>query len=119
MVKRPKKKRSKKEKDELEEILIIQGIELERDVYAKFDVFINDEDDEESTPENTEFAGSFVNVPHKHKNDKKIKTNLRLSITDILEDLDAEDDQHVLVTLVPKNFGDAITVHGIKIELDD
>ncbi|KAL2495045.1 Polyphenol oxidase [Forsythia ovata] len=119
MVKRPKKKRSKKEKDELEEILIIQGIELERDVYAKFDVYINDEDDEESTPDNTEFAGSFVNVPHKHKHGKKVKTNLRISITEILEDLDAEDDQHVLVTLVPRNSSDAITVHGIKIELDD
>ncbi|KAI3456297.1 hypothetical protein Pfo_012960 [Paulownia fortunei] len=119
MVKRPKKKRSKKEKDELEEILIIQGIELDRDVYAKFDVYINDEDDEISTPENTEFAGSFVNVPHKHKHGKKIKTQLRLSITDILEDLDAEDDEHVLVTLVPTNAGDSVTIHGIKIELDD
>lgn len=119
MVKRPKKKRSKKEKDELEEILVIEGIELDRDVYAKFDVYINDEDDEITTPENTEFAGSFVNVPHKHKHGKKIKTQLRLSITEIMEDLDADDDDHVLVTLVPTNAGDAVTVHGIKIELDD
>ncbi|KAL0442794.1 UNVERIFIED_CONTAM: Aureusidin synthase [Sesamum latifolium] len=119
MVKRPKKKRSKKEKDELEEILVIEGIELDRDVYAKFDVYINDEDDVVTTPENTEFAGSFVNVPHKHKNGKKIKTQLRLSITEIMEDLDADDDDHVLVTLVPTNAGDAVTVHGIKIELDD
>ncbi|KAK4439917.1 Polyphenol oxidase, chloroplastic [Sesamum alatum] len=119
MVKRPKKKRSKKEKDALEEILVIQGIELDRDVYVKFDVFINDEDDEISTPENTEFAGSFVNVPHKHKHGKKIKTQLRLSITEIMEDLDADDDDHVLVTLVPTNAGDAVTIHGIKIELDD
>ncbi|KAG8377225.1 hypothetical protein BUALT_Bualt08G0006200 [Buddleja alternifolia] len=119
MVKRPKKKRSKKEKDELEEILIIQGIELDRDVYAKFDVYINDEDDEVSTEENTEFAGSFVNVPHKHKHGKKIKTQLRLSITDLLEDLDAEDDEHVFVTLVPTSAGDSVKIHGIKIELDD
>ncbi|PIN01138.1 Catechol oxidase [Handroanthus impetiginosus] len=119
MVKRPKKKRSRKEKDELEEILVIKGIELDRDVYAKFDVFINDEDDEISTPDNTEFAGSFVNVPHKHKQMKKIKTQLRLSITDILEELDVEDDEHVLVTLVPTNAGEAITIDDIKIELDD
>ncbi|KAH6773717.1 hypothetical protein C2S52_003379 [Perilla frutescens var. hirtella] len=119
MVKRPKKKRSKKEKDELEEILVIKGIEVDRDVYAKFDVYINDEDDVITTAANTEFAGSFVNVPHKHKHGKKIKTQLRLSITDILEDLDAEDDEHVLVTLVPTSAGDALTVHDIKIELDD
>lgn len=119
MVKRPKKKRSKKEKDELEEILVIKGIEVDRDVYAKFDVYINDEDDEVTTAANTEFAGSFVNVAHKHKQAKKIKTQLRLSITDIMEDLDAEDDEHVLVTLVPTSNGDAITVHDIKIVLDD
>ncbi|XP_051124777.1 polyphenol oxidase, chloroplastic-like [Andrographis paniculata] len=119
MVKRPKKKRSRKEKDELEEILVIEGIEVDRDVYAKFDVFINDEDDEISTPDNTEFAGSFVNVPHKHKHTRKIKTQLRLSITDILEELDTEGDDHVLVTLVPTNSGDAVTINGIKIELDD
>ncbi|XP_047957071.1 polyphenol oxidase, chloroplastic-like [Salvia hispanica] len=119
MVKRPKKKRSKKEKDELEEVLVIEGIEVDRDSYVKFDVYINDEDDVVTTAENTEFAGSFVNVPHKHKNEKRIKTQLRLSISDIMEDLDAEDDDHVLVTLVPTNGGDAVTIGGIKIELDD
>ncbi|KAG6392222.1 hypothetical protein SASPL_146435 [Salvia splendens] len=119
MVKRPKKKRSKKEKDELEEVLVIEGIEVDRDSYVKFDVYINDEDDVVTTAENTEFAGSFVNVPHKHKNEKKIKTQLRLSISDIMEDLDAEDDEHVLVTLVPTNGGDVVTIGGIKIELDD
>ncbi|GFQ07253.1 polyphenol oxidase chloroplastic [Phtheirospermum japonicum] len=59
MVKRPKNKRSKREKDEVEEILVIDGIELDRDVYAKFDVYINDEDDKISTEDNTEYAGSF------------------------------------------------------------
>lgn len=113
-------KRSKREKEDVEEILVVKGIEVDRDSYVKFDVYINDEDDnEETTEENTEFAGSFVNVPHKHKHEKKIKTQLRLSITDILEDLDADDDEHVLVTLVPVNAGDAITIHDVKIELDD
>lgn len=118
MVKRPKKKRSKKEKDEKEEVLVIEKIEVERDAFAKFDIYINDEDDPKSTPENTEFAGSFVNVPHKHKHGKKIKTHLNLSLTEILEDLDAEDDEHVLVTLVPRVGCDAVTVGGIKIILD-
>ncbi|GFQ02540.1 aureusidin synthase, partial [Phtheirospermum japonicum] len=120
MVKRPKNKRSKREKDEVEEILVIDGIELDRDVYAKFDVYINDEDDKISTEDNTEYAGSFANVPHKHKkHGKKIKTQLRLSISDIMDELDADDDDSVLVTLVPTNAGDAITIRGIKIVLDD
>ncbi|KAL1537504.1 catechol oxidase [Salvia divinorum] len=118
-VKRPKTNRSRKEKDELEEILVIKGIEVDSDSYVKFDVYINDEDDGVTTVDNTEFAGSFVNVPHNHKNEKRIKTQLRLSITDIMEDLDAEDDDHVLVTLVLTNGGDAVTIGDIKIELDD
>ncbi|CAI9087521.1 OLC1v1021602C1 [Oldenlandia corymbosa var. corymbosa] len=137
MVKRPsKKKRSKKEKDEKDEILVIQKIVFERDQFVKFDVYINDEDDPKSTPENTEFAGSFVNVPHRvhsHENQnndksssskhegrhkKKIKTNLKLSLTEILEDMDAEDDDYVAVTLVPRVGCDEVTVGGMKIELD-
>ena len=104
-VKRPKKGRSEKEKEEEEEVLVIEGIEFERDLGVKFDVYINDEDDVPGGPSKTEFAGSFVSVPHKHKHKHgKMKTNLRLGITELLEDLGAEDDEHVVVTLVPK-FG--------------
>ncbi|GAA0173759.1 hypothetical protein LIER_27307 [Lithospermum erythrorhizon] len=119
MVKRPTKKRSKKEKDEKEEVLVIEGIEVDTDVFAKFDVFINDEDDPKSAPDKSEFAGSFVNVPHKHKSSKKIKTKLRLAITEVMEDLDTEGDEHIMVTLVPKNNGGRVTIGGIKIELVD
>ncbi|KAF8413909.1 hypothetical protein HHK36_001905 [Tetracentron sinense] len=104
VVERPKKKkRSKKEKEEEEEILVISGIELERDVFAKFDVLINDEDDTKITPANSKFAGSFVNVPQKlGKREMKVKTSLRLGLTNLLEDLGAEDDETVVVTLVPR-----------------
>lgn len=127
MVKRPKKKRSKKEKDEKEEVLEIRNIELPADAFVKFDVFINDEDDDpKSRPDQSEFAGSFVNVPHKHNNNKhgekkkkkNIKTNFSLSLTEILEDLDAEDDERVLVTLVPRIGCGSVTIGGIKIVLD-
>ncbi|KAI7999995.1 hypothetical protein LOK49_LG09G00649 [Camellia lanceoleosa] len=118
MVPRPKKSRSKKEKDDEEEILVIEGIEVDRDVFVKFDVFINDEHEVVIGPSNTEFAGSFVNVPHKHKHGKKIKTILRLGITELLEELGAEDDDGVLVTLVPKNGAGAVTIGGVKIEFD-
>ncbi|XP_043687438.1 polyphenol oxidase, chloroplastic-like [Telopea speciosissima] len=120
VVKRPKKSRSKKEKDDEEEILVIEGIELDRDVFVKFDVFINDEDETVSGPGNSEFAGSFVNVPHKHgkkMNMKNFKTCLRLGITDLLEDLEAEDDETVVVTLVPRQGKDVVTIGGLKIEL--
>ncbi|KAI3974608.1 hypothetical protein MKX01_029598 [Papaver californicum] len=121
LVKRPKtKSRSKKEKEDKEEILIISGIELEKGALVKFDVFINDED--EVGPESSEFIGSFTNVPHKHgKKDKKIKTWLKLGISDTLEDLDAEDDDYVLVTIIPRDSGrgkEVVTIEGIEIQFD-
>ncbi|KAF2303370.1 hypothetical protein GH714_017514 [Hevea brasiliensis] len=116
MVRRPKKSRSKKEKEEEEEILVINGIEFERDAVVKFDVYVNDEHDSPSGPDKSEFAGSFVNVPHVHKHGKKMKTYLRLGITDLLEDLGAEDDDSVVVTLVPRNGKGHVRIGGIKIE---
>ncbi|KAL7213123.1 hypothetical protein ACSBR2_015769 [Camellia fascicularis] len=117
-VQRPKKSRSKKEKEEEEEILVIDGIEIERDQFVKFDVFINDGDEPVIGPENSEFAGSFMNVPHRHKHGKKMKTCLRLGISELLEDLEAEDEESVLVTLVPRKGSDALIIGGIKIEFD-
>ncbi|XP_076934062.1 polyphenol oxidase, chloroplastic-like [Bidens hawaiensis] len=120
LVPRPKKSRSKKQKEEEEEILVIEGIEVKRDSFVKFDVFVNDEDDGmNATADKTEFAGSFVNVPHKHKHGKNVKTRLRLGISELLEDLKADDDDNVLVTLVPKKGGGDISIKGIKIEHED
>ncbi|RZC43713.1 hypothetical protein C5167_036652 [Papaver somniferum] len=106
LVKRPNtKSRSKTDKEDKEEILVISGIELHRGDPIKFDVFINDED--EVSPESSAFASSFINVTQKHgrKDKKVIKTRLKLGITDILEYLDAEDDEDVLVTIVPRTSG--------------
>ncbi|XP_059623046.1 polyphenol oxidase, chloroplastic-like [Cornus florida] len=118
-VPRPKKSRSAKEKEEEEEILVVYGIELLKDVYVKFDVYINDEDDATTIrPDRSEFAGSFVNVPHKNSKKKTATTCLRLGISELLEDVGAEDDDEVVVTLVPKNGKDLVTIGGIKIEFD-
>ncbi|XXG69140.1 hypothetical protein AAC387_Pa06g2079 [Persea americana] len=119
IVKRPKKSRSKKEKEEEDELLVIDQIEVGRDVPAKFDVFINVEDHKKHGPATSEFAGSFVNVAHKHKHSKKptvLKTRLRLGITELLEDLGAEQDDEVVVTLVPRYGKDAITIGEVHIE---
>ncbi|XP_027338127.1 polyphenol oxidase, chloroplastic-like [Abrus precatorius] len=117
IVKRPRKGRNEKEKKEEEEVLVIEGIEFERELGVKFDVYINDEDDVPGGPTKTEFAGGFVSVPHKHKHKQgKMKTNFRIGITELLEDLGVEDDEHVVVTLVPKFGKGHVTVGGIKIE---
>nr|KYP38872.1 hypothetical protein KK1_039853 [Cajanus cajan] len=117
VVKRPKLLRSKKEKEEEEEVLVIDGIEFDRNEAVKFDVFVNDEDDKVIGPSNTEFAGSFVSLPHSHVHkNKKIITCLRLGLTDLLEDLEAENDDSIVVTLVPKYGKGPVTIKGIKIE---
>ncbi|KAK6932519.1 Polyphenol oxidase, C-terminal [Dillenia turbinata] len=116
IVPRPKKSRSKKEKEEEEEVLVIEDIELDRTNFVKFDVYINDEDEPLIRPDKTEFAGSFVNVAHKHGHGKKMKTKLRLGISDLLEDLGAEDDDGVMVSLVPKYGAGKVTIGGLKIE---
>ncbi|GMY32824.1 polyphenol oxidase, chloroplastic-like isoform X2 [Fagus crenata] len=95
---------------------MIEGIQFQKDQAVKFDVYINDEDDSPSGPDKTEFAGSFVNVPSKHSQTKKMNTVLSLGITDLLEDLDAEDDESVVVTLVPKYGKGVATIGGIKIQ---
>ncbi|KAL2931949.1 Polyphenol oxidase chloroplastic [Bienertia sinuspersici] len=130
-VSRPKKSRSKSEKDCEEEVLMIE-IEVQRDdKYVKFDVYINDEDD--GYPKNTqmkaEYAGSYVNVPHRHTHDDgnnnnngaghKMTTTLRLGLTSMIEDLGADDDDTINVSLVPRSGMDYIITNNVKIEFDN
>ncbi|KAI4299347.1 hypothetical protein L6164_032815 [Bauhinia variegata] len=84
-VKREKKSRSKAEKEEEEEILVIERIEFESDEYVKFDPYVND--DEESGPRKTEFAGSFVSIPHRIGGQKKKESRFQIGITELLEDI--------------------------------
>ncbi|KAL9234088.1 hypothetical protein vseg_008997 [Gypsophila vaccaria] len=120
---RPRKSRSKKEKEQEEEVLVI-SIEVNKNVYVKFDVYVNDEDDvpTKKTQIRTEYAGSFVNVPHEHKHDghiKMMKTTFRLGLTEIIEDLGADDDEGVTVTLSPRSGkkNNGIIIKSMKIEL--
>ena len=113
-VQRPKKSRGKQEKEDEEETLMVKGIELYRGAFVKFDVYINEEDYSVIRPTNSELAGSFVNVPHKHMQGMKTKTSLRIGINELLEDLGAEDDDSVIVTIVPRAGN--VTIGGIEIE---
>lgn len=117
-VRRPRRSRTRAEKDEKEEVLVIEGIKIDKNKFVKFDVHINDED-EPVRPDNAEYAGSFVNVPHTHLHGKKSKVTLRLGLTDLMEELDADDDETVVVTLTPRSGCEDVSVNGIKIEFGD
>nr|ART33471.1 polyphenol oxidase [Lilium regale] len=114
-VKRERVSRNGNEKEKEEEVLVVEGIEVEKGVYTKFDVYIN-APAEGVTPAESEFAGSFVSVPHRHKHVAKINTSLRLGITDLLEDLKAEGDESIVVTLIPRKGKGKVKVGGVSIE---
>ncbi|XP_062086808.1 polyphenol oxidase I, chloroplastic-like [Humulus lupulus] len=118
VVPRPKRSRSKLEKEDEEEVLVIQGIDYANNVPVKFDVYINDEDDDAITgPDKSEFAGSFATVPHSAESGaNNIKTELNLGISELLEDIGADDDDKVIVTLVPKSGMGKVKIDGIKID---
>nr|ANG57908.1 polyphenol oxidase 2 [Lilium hybrid cultivar] len=114
-VKRERVSRSADEKEKEEEVLVVEGIEVEKGVYTKFDVYVNGPA-EGVTPAASEFAGSFVSVPHRHQHSGKLKTTLKLGITDLLEDLQAEGDESIVVTLVPRSGKGKVKIGGISFE---
>ncbi|XP_027109319.1 polyphenol oxidase, chloroplastic-like [Coffea arabica] len=115
LVKRPKKKSTKTEKQKAEEVLEISGIQYNIGEFVKFDVYINEDTPDESGPEKTELLGSFTNVPHGHS---MISTTTKsYAISEVLQELGADEFESVLVTLVPKSS--TITISGVKIKYDN
>ncbi|KAJ4838316.1 hypothetical protein Tsubulata_040970 [Turnera subulata] len=119
---RPKFHRSKKEREE-EEVLVVHGIDVKADVFAKFDVYVNVVNETIISPRFREFAGTFVHIPPgvrlmREENEKESrKTDLKLGISEILEDLEAEGEQHIWITLLPRTQSCMnTTVDGIRIE---
>ncbi|KAJ6402047.1 hypothetical protein OIU84_014174 [Salix udensis] len=96
-VSRPKKSRSKKEKQDEEEVLVIEGVGFERE-----------------GPDKAEFAGSFVNIPHRSRTERK--SRLTLAINELLDNLEAEGDDSLVVTLVPRSGKSPVSIGGVKIE---
>ncbi|MCL7030865.1 hypothetical protein MKW94_004897 [Papaver nudicaule] len=128
---RPRKSRSKKEKEEEEEVLVVYGIDVKKDMYVKFDVYVNlvldgNDSDIKLGPESREFAGTYVDLAHgvtKIANEgdtmikTKRKTNLKLGISELLGDLKADEEDSILVTLVPRTGSGAnTTVDGVRID---
>ncbi|KAK9136323.1 LOW QUALITY PROTEIN: hypothetical protein Syun_015653 [Stephania yunnanensis] len=124
-VQRPKINRTSKEKEEEEEVLVIYDIDVKKDSYVKFDVYVNAVDETIIGPESREFAGTFVNMRKgvrliMNPGDavpKKKSTYLKLGISELLQDLEAEGDESIWVTIVPRGgTGVNTTVGGVRIE---
>ncbi|KAI0516646.1 hypothetical protein KFK09_009323 [Dendrobium nobile] len=83
------------------EVLVVEGIETEGTESTRFDVYVNASPAELQHPAARECAGSFVSLPQLRREGKR-RTNLKLGISELIEDLGAEGDDTVLVILVPR-----------------
>ncbi|KAL5563017.1 hypothetical protein UlMin_032764 [Ulmus minor] len=115
---RPKSHRTEKEKEEEEEVLVVYGIDVEQSISdIKFDVFVNLVDETRASPGFREFAGTFISFPERISNGKSKKSNMKLGISELLEDLEADEDESIWVTLFPRtNSCINVTVDGVRIE---
>ena len=86
-----------------EQLLVIDGVEFDPQANNKFDVAINVPADKalQVGPQYKEYAGSFAVVPGSGAGGTR-KGKISLCITDVLYDLDAEDDSTVDVVIVPR-----------------
>eukprot|EP00262_Sarcandra_glabra_P015359 TRINITY_DN4720_c0_g1_i1.p1 TRINITY_DN4720_c0_g1~~TRINITY_DN4720_c0_g1_i1.p1 ORF type:complete len:604 (-),score=41.93 TRINITY_DN4720_c0_g1_i1:63-1874(-) len=126
-VQRPRRVRTKKEKEEEEEVLVIYGIDIKSDMFVKFDVYVNVVDETVTGPESREFAGTYLKEGHGERRVlsgnggdwaiRKKKSSFKVGISEVLEDLEADEDESIWVTLVPRENEQArATVDGIRIE---
>lgn len=123
LVTRPKKSRSKAEKEDKVEVLQFKGIEVTTPGPARFDVYVAPPYGDLAGPDLGEFVGSFVKLPHRAGSvdvdgaPKRVvkKKGLKLNLTPILEDIEAEDAEKLVVSIVPR-VGE-ITVGGVDIKL--
>ncbi|XP_057796072.1 polyphenol oxidase I, chloroplastic-like [Salvia miltiorrhiza] len=104
----------KTKKGKADELLVLEDITVDTTKFLKFDVFVNDEDDNPLELDKAAYAGTYAQVPHKAPK-KTSTTSIRLKLTDLYEDMDIADDDTIVVTIVPRHEGPGVTIGGIKI----
>ncbi|KAI3781696.1 hypothetical protein L2E82_11718 [Cichorium intybus] len=119
-VKRPETNRPKDQKNTIKEIMLLNGIKFDGGKFVKFDVFVNACGDiTRISPCDSQYAGAFGLLPHKNSEIMDSKTGVRIELTELLEDINADGDESVRVTIVPRVGCDDVTFEDIKIELID
>ncbi|XP_066350437.1 polyphenol oxidase I, chloroplastic-like [Miscanthus floridulus] len=121
-VTRPRTSRTRQEKNAEEEVLVVEGIEVADHFsrFVKFDVFVNEsQSGGGATAAAVQCAGSVAMTPHLVRPGKgrgSVKTAARFGICDLLDDIGADGDNTIVVSLVPRCAGDMVTVGGVRIE---
>ncbi|KAH7442081.1 hypothetical protein KP509_03G069500 [Ceratopteris richardii] len=111
--------------EDLEEVLVLEDVQVPRNVASHIAVFINLPDADANTPLSiAEYVGSFINVPHfaGEGMDMSMRSVIvRFGIKDNLRRLGITDPSTITVTIVAKLGGSEsvpISVKGIKIEYE-
>ncbi|KAL7087389.1 hypothetical protein ACP275_13G066000 [Erythranthe tilingii] len=106
----------KTKKGKADEILVLENITVDASKLLKFDVFVNDEDDNPSELDKASYLGTYAQLPHKPRSGTTSNSSsIRLKLTDLYDDIDIGDDDAIVVTLVPRHRGPGVTIGGIKI----
>ncbi|KAJ8555302.1 hypothetical protein K7X08_012798 [Anisodus acutangulus] len=122
-IKRPATSRSQQEKDKQEEFLIFKGVKFDDREYIRFGVFLNaDKTVNANELDKTEYAGSYSSLPHVHAHNASheyVPREFKLAITELLEDNGLEYDDTIVVTVVPKEGSEVISIENVEVELTD
>nr|CAB3470875.1 unnamed protein product [Digitaria exilis] len=81
------------------EVLVVEGIEADGADFVRFDVYVNAMEHEKISPGAREVAGSFVSL--KQPGIELVQTSMRVVLDEVMEDLGAQGDDSMIVTLVP------------------
>ncbi|KVF93361.1 Polyphenol oxidase, central domain-containing protein [Cynara cardunculus var. scolymus] len=91
---------------------------VQMEKFVKFDVFVNDLDDgTPCSPQDSEFAGSFSQVAHLRGHKMLMTSGVKFGLNELLDDIETEADEYILLTLVPRDGCQEVTIGEIKIEL--
>ncbi|KAF7056216.1 hypothetical protein CFC21_063643 [Triticum aestivum] len=87
-------------------VLVLEGTKTNGTGMVKFDVYINAMEHEKVKSGGREMAGSYMCLSHPRMDGTgkgmRIETSMRVALNELLEDLGADGDKCVTVTLVPR-----------------
>ncbi|RRT36984.1 hypothetical protein B296_00050299 [Ensete ventricosum] len=115
LVARPKKSRTKAEKEQEVEVLQINRIQVDPTIATRFDVYIAAPRGDLAESHLGEFAGIFLKLPYNKEASVVRTASLKLGLTSLLEDINADDAEKLVVSLVLR--AGAVTVGDITINL--
>ena len=103
--------------EQLDEVLVIQGVDLSRDDYVNLKVFVNMPTADSNTPIYTaEYVGSATIVPSPEAG-KRLFTNVKMELGDNLKRLGLQDEDMVVITIVVDAIsGSPVSIRGMKIQ---